>query len=102
MWEHESEASDMYLEIDSDPELSDDEKKARKEEVYEKLRIINEEGDGLKRVIVKWGLNEREAYMCESALINAMGLLSKRVSRRPFSRSPECFARLSLSVRFYL
>ena len=77
MWEHESEASDMYLEIDSDPELSDDEKKARKEEVYEKLKIINEEGDGLKRVIVKWGLNEREAYMCESALINAMGLLSK-------------------------
>lgn len=77
MWEHETEASDVFLQIDADTELSDEEKKAKRQEIYEKLKIINEEGEGLKRVIVKWGLNEREAYMCESALINALRLLSR-------------------------
>lgn len=77
MWDHENEAEEVFAEIDSDTELSDDAKKAKRQEVYDKLKIIKEEGDGIKRVIVKWGLNEREAYMCESALINVFGLLSK-------------------------
>ena len=54
MWDHEIEANEIFLEIESDCELSDDEKAAKRQEVYEKLRIIKEEGEGLKRVIVKW------------------------------------------------
>lgn len=77
LWDHEKEANEVFAEINSDNELSDAEKQAKREEVYEKLRIIQDEGDGLKRVIVKWGLGANEAYMCESALINALGLLAK-------------------------
>ena len=77
MWDHENEAREVLAEIDADDTLSVEEKQAKREEVYDKLRIINEEGNGLKRVIVKWGLGEHEAYMCESALINALGLLNR-------------------------
>ena len=77
LWRHEEDAQEVYAEIDADNELSDEDKQRRKEEVSEKLQVIREEGKGLKRVIVKWGLTEREAYMCESALINAFGVLSQ-------------------------
>lgn len=77
LWDHENEAQEVFAEIDADAQLSDEEKLAKKREVYDKLQIIQEEGGGLKRVIVKWGLEEHEAYMCESALINALGLLAR-------------------------
>lgn len=75
--EHEEEAQERFFEIDADEELSEEEKDLKRSEVYEKLRIIAEEGDNLKRVIVKWGLKNHEAYMCESALINALGFLGE-------------------------
>lgn len=78
LWDHENESSEVYAEIEADEELSEEEKQAKKKEVYEKLQIIREEGNGVQRVIIKWGLEEHEAYMCESALINALGLLSRR------------------------
>lgn len=77
MWDHETEAREVLAEIENNDTLSEEEKQAKRLEVYEKLRIINEEGDGIKRVIIKWGLEEHEAYMCESALINALGLLAR-------------------------
>ena len=36
MWEHETEADDIFLEIDSDDRLSDVEKAEKRREVYEK------------------------------------------------------------------
>ena len=55
-------------------QMADDEsngiKQAQKNS--EKIARINAAGDALQHVIIKWGLTQHEAFMCESALINLL------------------------------
>ena len=59
--------------IDSDDTLSDEEKKTKTSQMSEKIQTILGNQEHIEEVIVKWGLTEHEALMCESSLINLLG-----------------------------
>ncbi len=73
VFDHAQHAKDAWAYIDEDDSLTDDEKQRRIDELAPKLRTILSAGDAYKPVIIKWGLTQHEAYMCESALINFWG-----------------------------
>lgn len=58
--------------IDADDTLSKKAKEQKIRELTDKLRVILREGSDIKEVVVKWGLTQSEAFMCESALINML------------------------------
>lgn len=70
---HEIEADDAAeVLIGECGKLTQDELDAAKSRLSQKLQtIINAKGH-VKRVIVKWGLTEDEAFMCESSMINLL------------------------------
>lgn len=58
--------------IDADNTLTREEKSQKLQALTDKLQTILGEDGAIKEVIVKWGLSESEAFMCESALINLL------------------------------
>ncbi len=70
VFDHVQNAKDAQAYIDEDDTLTEEEKQRRINELAPKLKTILSAGDEYKPVIVKWGLTQDEAYMCESSLIN--------------------------------
>lgn len=70
--EHAKEADCAFASIDADKELCLTEKKKQTAALKDRIRAIHKAGGDLKEVIVKWGLTEDEAFMCESSLINLL------------------------------
>ena len=68
--DHAQNARDAKAYIDEDESLTDEEKRLKIVALAPKLQTILSQGSEYKPVIIKWGLTEDEAFMCESALIN--------------------------------
>ncbi len=67
------EAAELAAEsVQSDDTLSEEEKNMRIRALSEKIQTILDNKQQLIHVIIKWGLSEHEAFMCESSLINLL------------------------------
>jgi hypothetical protein len=62
----------------SDDALTEEERELVAKHMTEKLQKILMDRDGLQEVVVKWGLTEHEAFMCESSLINLLSFVKGR------------------------
>ena len=69
---HMKNALDVKFYIDSDKSLSKNERAAQIAALKPKLARLLEEGSSYTPKIIKWGLTENEAFMAESAAINAV------------------------------
>lgn len=73
--EHEDAALSAKESIASDDTLSDVERAEKISRQTEKIRKILELNANPQKVVIKWGLSEQEAFMCESALINLLDFM---------------------------
>lgn len=74
--DHFENALDAQKYIEADETLTEEERMRRVAALSTKLQTLLKEGTEYKPVIIKWGLTEHEAFMCESALINMYGFSS--------------------------
>ncbi len=68
--DHFENALDAQRYIEADESLTEAERQIRVAALSRKLQTLLKAGVEYNPVIVKWGLTEHEAFMCESALIN--------------------------------
>lgn len=78
IFDHENVAQLTKESIAADDTLTDEAKAEKIAHQTEKIQnILAEDGNPVK-VIIKWGLSEHEALMCESSLINLLGIMANK------------------------
>ena len=79
VFNHEASALLEEESILTDDSLTQEDKNLKISQLTNKIKTIlkEEDGDPIK-VIIKWGLSEQEAFMCESSLINMLGYMGKK------------------------
>ena len=78
VFDHENVAQLTKESIDSDDTLTEEAKADKIARQTEKIQTIIEQNGEPVKVIIKWGLSEHEALMCESSLINLLGFMANR------------------------
>ena len=106
---HEDAAQLAKDSIEADDTLTDEEKARQLAEQTDKIRIILEQNTNPLKVIIKWGLSEHEAFMCESSLINLLrfmadnnvscAMLSNRVNGHASKQEKESAADVKTKAR---
>ncbi len=76
--DHEDVARLAKDSIDADDALTDEDKRVKLVRQTKKIQEILAQNANPLKVIIKWGLSEQEAFMCESSLINLLEFMSRK------------------------
>ena len=76
--DHEKVAQLAKEAIDADDTLTAEDVSEKIKQLTEKIKAILAQNTNPQKVIIKWGLSESEAFMCESSLINLVRFMAEK------------------------
>lgn len=78
VFDHEDAAKLAEDSIEADDTLTEEAKNEVLNNQTDKIKTILSQNGNPVKVIIKWGLSEYEAFMCESSLINMLGYMGNK------------------------
>lgn len=78
VFDHEDAAKLAKDSIEADDTLTEEAKNEVLNNQTDKIKTILSQNGNPVKVIIKWGLSEYEAFMCESSLINMLGYMGNK------------------------